>query len=363
MIDLLVRVAREKIYDLKVQSGIKLITDCLNGCSPEQALKILTGELRIKSYDNGIAEFEEGEPEINLVSLINESIVNLAAKGKGLVESLEAVIGKIIARDKRDLIEISYSSLFNHYFYKEDKDLFYDIDNGELAQVISIVCDQSRDFLELCHEVYCELSYVKRTFSLNINCDSIIEIVSKINSTIGELCTDSNPQLNHLYARNQFMKEELNKFMECGMDIEQMRKSSVIHPVDITSDTDAGWLSPDGKYYGLKGAVANFLHIQIADMLQATHRIYPDKDIPADTWMARNGWVKIHHDEVLFDGYFQNKCGYPLVPITDIQKARIAQYGKALYGGILKFGMNKETCIVSKFQQMDEFAIRKLFDF
>lgn len=40
-----------------------------------------------------------------------------------------------------------------------------------------------------------------------------------------------------------------------------------------------------------------------------------------------------------------------------------AQYGKALYNGVLKFGINKQECSVSKFQQMDEFAIRKLFDF
>lgn len=362
MIDLLIRIAREKIYDLKVKSSIQLITDCLEGCPAEQALKILTGELRIVSYNNGIAEFKEGKPEINLISLINESIVNLATKGKGLVESLEAVIKKVIANDKRDIIEIAYSSLFNHYFYKEDKDLFDDIDNGELAQVISIVCNQSRDFLELCHEVYGKLCYVKRIFSLSIDCNSIIEIVSKISGTISELCYDSNSQLNHLYARNKFLKEELNKFIECGMDIEQIRKQSVIISVDITSDTDAGWLSPDGKYYGLKGAVANFLHIQIADMLQATHRICPDKDIPADTWMARNGWVKIHHDEILYDGYYQNKCEYPLVPLTEVQKARIAQYGKTLYNGVLKFGINKQECSVSKFQQMDEFAIRKLFN-
>ena len=47
----------------------------------------------------------------------------------------------------------------------------------------------------------------------------------------------------------------------------------------------------------------------------------------------------------------------------EVQKTRIAQYGKALYNRVLKFGMGKQECSVSKFQQMDEFAIRKLFDF
>lgn len=363
MIDLLVRVAREKIYDLKVRSGIKLIMDCLEGCTREQAFKILTGELNIKSFENGIAAFEEGIPEIDIVKLLNDSIVNLATKGKDLVESIELVMKKIIVRDKKDVIEISYSALFKYYFYKEVDDLHEEIDNGELAELISIVCKQSREFLEYCHDVYSELSYMKRHFGLAINCDDIINISSKVNITIHELCTDSNSELNSIFAKNQFMKEELNKFIECGMDIEHMRKNSVIHPIDITAGVDAGWLAPNGNYYGLNGAVANFLHIQIADMLKTTHRIYPDADMPADAWMARNGWVKIHHDEVYYDGYIQSKHGYQMVPLTDVQKARIAQYGKAVYGGVLKFGMNKQECNVSKFQQMDEFAVRKLFDF
>ena len=207
------------------------------------------------------------------------------------------------------------------------------------------------------------MSYLKNNFDVETRPDAIISVSSEINSFLQELSNDSSDILNHAFAKKKYMDAQLDKYLECGKTLAEFSADKPISPVDITSDTDAGWLSPDGLYYGLKGAVANFLHIQIADLLKATYRIRPDEDIPADTWMARNGWVKIHHDEVLFDGYYQNKCGHPLVPLTEVQKTRIAQYGKALYNGVLKFGMNKQECSVSKFQQMDEVAIRKLFDF
>jgi len=74
---------------------------------------------------------------------------------------------------------------------------------------------------------------------------------------------------------------------------------------------DAGWLSPDGVYYGLRGEISNMLHIQIADALQEKG-IVPSKpegevgvELNAMEWLETHGWIKIHGNNVHYDGLQQ----------------------------------------------------------
>ncbi len=365
MIEMLVDIARKKIYEFNPGAAVKLVMDCLEGCNKEQAFKIITGEYRLKIVEDGV-DVEESTPDFDMQEWANDSIASLEDRGKELLEELEAVMKRIIVQDKVEIVEIelSYNALFNYYFNKDSSEIIEAVESSSrLADTTRWFCTECRKFLEDCHEMFIAFSYLKKNYGIEIASDKVIFICSEINQTIQELCTDSSNAVNQAYAKKKYMEAELDKFITEGKTIEELRKNNVIHPVDITSDTDAGWLSPEGDYYGLKGAVANFLHIQIADLLQMTGRISVDEeDMKADAWMAQNGWVKIHHDEVYYDGYYQSKHGYPMVPLTDVQKSRIAQYGKALYNGRLKFGISKQECSVSKFQQMDEFAVRKLFD-
>lgn len=363
MIGMLVEVARKKIYEYNPGAAIKLVMDCLEGCTKEQAFKIITGEYQLVMVEGGV-DIEEATPDFDIQEWADDSVTCLEDQGEKLMEDLKAVMKQIISKGKIDMAEISYNSLFNYYFNNDPSGIVEDVETtSKLPDLIRRLCLDCRKFLEDCHEMFIAFSYLKNNHDLEVDPGKVILICSEMNKFVQELCTDSNAEVNQLYARHQYMEAELDKYIKEGKTIEELRKKNVIHPIDITSDTDAGWLSPEGDYYGLKGAVANFLHIQIADLLQMTRRIPTVEDMKADAWMSQNGWVKIHHDEVYYDGYYQSQHGYPMVPLTDIQKNRIAQYGKALYNGVLKFGVSKQECRVSKFQQMDEFAIRKLFDF
>lgn len=363
MLGILVDAARAKFKEYNPSGAIKLIMDCLGGCSKEQAFKIITGEYQLIAVKDG-ADFIESSPDFDVKEWAEDCIIYLEEKGRDLIADLEKALKEIVYNDKVLTVEVSYSSVINYCINDDIDDLIIDLtENSEAFFSIRSLCKEARGFLEDCHDIFISLSYLKNNFDVETRPDAIISVSSEIDSFLQELSNDGSDILNHAFAKKKYMDTQLDKYLEGSKTLAEFSPDRPICPVNITSDTDAGWLSPDGKYYGLKGAVANFLHIQIADLLKATHRICPDEGIPADTWMARNGWVKIHHDEVLYDGYYQNKCGYPLVPLTEVQKTRIAQYGKALYNGVLKFGMGKQECSVSKFQQMDEFAIRKLFDF
>lgn len=94
--------------------------------------------------------------------------------------------------------------------------------------------------------------------------------------------------------------------MENEMKIEEYHKTE-LEPVEITEGYDAGWLSPDGDFYGLNGSTENLLHLNIAEWLLASKKIPVKEMRNPDRWLEENGWVKVHHDWILFSGSFYGK--------------------------------------------------------
>lgn len=110
------------------------------------------------------------------------------------------------------------------------------------------------------------------------------------------------------------------------------------------------------------------LHNQLADALYKKG-IIPRKDSDVDSyernpdgWLCKHGWVRIHGDHLLYDGYMQSNYGMPLVKITDAQRKQILRYGAECYGGYLRFGCTYTRYPVSAFAALPEPHIGKLFD-
>lgn len=165
-----------------------------------------------------------------------------------------------------------------------------------------------------------------------------------INNTNSQLCA---------FNEEDDPDEMFNTYMEGVKNIDKMSKD--FHPVEITDGYDAGWLAPDGKYFGLNGSSGNFLHIAIADNLMDYYGFKKpdDFDFSVDAFIAKQGFVKIHHDWILYEGYDCIMTDKP-VELTRAQIKAIVEYGNKVYGGKLSFGYDKTRKRMEEFECMDQ---------
>lgn len=126
---------------------------------------------------------------------------------------------------------------------------------------------------------------------------------------------------------------------------------------------DAGFISPDGTFYGLDGSTSELLHMQLVGML--TEKLYPDyalSALDAEYTLMKHGFIKIHNNNVY--GYFalnreeEQEKGYLFSP-TEKQIEMIYQYANLYYHGKINTGANGDKEIsVTSLKQMDELALR-----
>lgn len=157
-------------------------------------------------------------------------------------------------------------------------------------------------------------------------------------------------------VNEEFAKEANSMFDEYFAGLKNIDKMSKdFQPVEITDKYDAGWLAPDGKFFGLNGSSGNFLHIAIADNLMDYYGYErpDDFEFSVDAFIAKQGFVKIHHDWVLYEGYDCVMTDKP-VELTRAQIKAIAEYGRKCYNGRLSFGYDKKRKTIEEFELMDQ---------
>lgn len=151
---------------------------------------------------------------------------------------------------------------------------------------------------------------------------------------------------------------------------------------NILDGYDAGWLSPDGEFYGEVGEVSNMIHMNIATQIFNGNGKY-SKQMKEDgvsfwssnspeQWLTKKGWVKIHHQDI-YGSFIGSKdwTEYQYCP-TKIQIKMICKYADKCFNG--KFyteydGMglgrrfHPEPYSTYKVKQMDEVMLHKIFSF
>jgi hypothetical protein len=137
-----------------------------------------------------------------------------------------------------------------------------------------------------------------------------------------------------------------------------------IKPTPITEPKSAGWIAPNGDYYGLDGDIANMLHNQIASALFEAGIVSSeglseddlDKkmlDGNPDSILSRTGWVKVHGHWILYDGYELLHSDSKSVPITDEQIHTLYLYGQHL-DGWLEFGYQRHRVTACTIPDIDK---------
>lgn len=130
---------------------------------------------------------------------------------------------------------------------------------------------------------------------------------------------------------------------------------------NIMDGYDAGWLSPDGKFYGENGPASCMIHLRIAEKLNGG-------DLDGDRKLDEKGWIKIHGNEVYgtFIGDMTPKKDFPYQYCpTDKQIKMICDYIDKFHNGktytqpqIVK---STEHISTYKLRQMDKIMLHKTF--
>ena len=130
---------------------------------------------------------------------------------------------------------------------------------------------------------------------------------------------------------------------------------------NIMDGYDAGWLSPDGKFYGENGPSLNMIHLNIAERLK-------QNGLDGDRELEKEGWIKIHDDEVYgcFIGELKPSRDFPYAYCpTEIQVKMICDYIDKYHDGKLytrpKIVKTTDAISTYKLRQMDKVMLHKLF--
>ena len=149
---------------------------------------------------------------------------------------------------------------------------------------------------------------------------------------------------------------------------------------NILDGYDAGWLSPNGEFYGGVGETSAMIHMNLAEQIYYGGGNYA-KQMKEDNvsiwslnspeqWLTKKGWVKIHHQDC-YGSFIGSKdlTEYAYCP-TPIQIKIICKYADALYNGKFytecnSLGMGRdshpEPYSTYKVKQMDDIMLHKIF--
>ena len=144
---------------------------------------------------------------------------------------------------------------------------------------------------------------------------------------------------------------------------------------DIADGYDAGYLAPDGTFYGANGADSAMLHLNIADTLfkhkmkdeMAAAGVKENSSNNPEHYLEYAGYIKIHREQVY--GFFrfnkekESDDEKSLWCPTPQQVTAICTYIDKWYDGKF-FTLNKSLGEISiyKLKQMDEYMLHETFE-
>jgi hypothetical protein len=377
---LIMEIAHEKMfYNLDPKAAIETITESLHGCSIDLAKAIIGGEMVItvdeESQTCNILPVDELKDTTGYEFLIKEfNIPDWYRKKHYEIRDHGIKIHKALDRTKNELVKnirafggvkltIPHKELFEFISGNDDPLMDYLREQENIKEIFDLIVIV-KNYLETTvklHRVFNVLQdWYSELFEVEANKHLLTEkwmVVDKIQMSFTNFL---NQNFDSIIAEVEAENEQLTNYIEANQQIKQTL-SKGIEPVNILDNYDAGWLAPDGTYYGLNGEIANMLHNQIADALYKVG-IIPNNDENEgnpNNWLCKNGWIRQHNNWILYEGYELGRN----IHMTEIQKKKIYEFGALCCKGILKFGILQKTITAARFQMTEPLMIKKLFAF
>lgn len=345
---MLQRIAWEKLTEkYNPREAVEIITKSLLGCTEGMAVDILDGKI-ILGEDEATHEVL-GTPGAGgkFNDWIKSRRIQLEEEAKEWVEALERLRQTIADAGGKFEFTVRYPELVSYISGCEDAGLLDNPHSGTVEQIKGVV-EGANGFFVRVGEVYEVIVWMCDALNTSrvLFSDSVLRV-----RTILDSLACSDPEVEASIRKQDFQKQRLSEFME-----EREENQTELEPVEITDGYDAGWLSPDGDFYGLNGSTENLLHLNISERLLASKKIPVKEMRTPEWWLEENGWVKIHHDWILFSGSFYGKT------LTEAQIDKLYRYGQACCEGVLLLGTSQEPITAARLRETEPIMLNKLLN-
>ena len=349
---MLQRIAWEKLTEkYNPREAVEIITKSLPGYTEGMAVDILDGKI-ILGEDEATQEVT-GTPRAGgkFNDWIREQRIHLEEEAKEWVKSLEGIRQEIADAGGKFEFSVRYPELISYLSGNKDAGLL-DYPRSNVVEEIKGTVEGANNFFVKVGEVYEVIVWMCDALNKSrvLFSDSVLRVRAILDSLA---CSD--PEVEASIRKQDFQKQWLSEFMENEMKIEEYHKTE-LEPVEITEGYDAGWLSPDGEFYGLNGSTGNLLHLNIAERLLASKKIPVKEMRNPDRWLEENGWVKVRHDWILFSGPFFGKT------LTDVQIEKLYHYGQVCHRGVLRLGASQVQITAARLRETEPLMLNKFFD-
>jgi len=381
---LVMKIAQEHlVYEHNPEQAIKTFTDSLGGEVPmDLVLKLLTGEYVLEvDVENQmfILNTKRDEvlhseyPMLNIKKWYIHKAKEILEHGNELRNTIDTFKFKGIKSSYK--IDIDYQTIiaFCNGDIDELEDFFLYGGNGyedtdlEKINNLALLIKVTKDYITKSIQIQETISWLRKTYPREfINEESYVPRWLEYQNILGQVNEKLVAILEGDYLPSTRKFKELDNYIEAAIEIDDTL-SKGIKPVDIMDNWSAGWLAPNGDFYGLNGEIANMLHNQIADGLLDIGIIPEDYEkfaTSTDSYLGRFGWVKIHGNNVQFEGCNNFRLNKPNVNLTPIQIKKIYEYIAICHKGQLKLGWKMEFISATIFQDIangDIIAINKKY--
>jgi hypothetical protein len=355
--------------------ALKTITESLHGCPTDLAVQILKGSvvLLVDEETQTVSPVERTNaldkifPKINPLYFIDSRAGKIKEYGGYIIDGFKALQYEV--RKSRGYFDISfkYEDVFK-FVAGDNEALLEELrDNRDIDGIASLF-ETTKKFIEETMRTQSTMDWIMQTFDEfkePKNYETYLKLRGEVADTLTDIAFYLNQTLKLEFSLDA-PADNVQNYIEAAREIDEVL-SKGIEPVNIMDDWSAGWLAPNGDYYGLNGEIANMLHNQIADALQEKGIVpkKPDEEVGAeinpDQWLEEHGWVKIHLNNVQFSGCNNFRLSKPNVDLTNVQIEKIFKYIHELHMDVIKVGWRLDPITITMFQRMAENDLPALY--
>jgi hypothetical protein len=371
---LLMQIAQEHLlYNLDPVKAVRAIEDSLIGCPKELVLQILRGDIVLpvdvdtQQVMAGLREegLDDRFPKLNIPEWYIRQANEIRQSGYGLKKAIDQFL--FSGKYHKVRVEYNFGEILRFISGKDDMMLEDLIEKNEEVGQLAMLVDVTRKYIERSLKVKSVIDWMRRTYPQDfVGEERYIPEFENYRDIVLTVMEKFKGLYEIDYSELQKEDKALSNYLENAVEIDNVLKKGITE-VNILDNWSAGWLSRDGRFFGMNGEYANNIHLAIADGLREIGIIPKEyNDSLADQWLEQQGWVKIHGNHILFCANMNKKINKPVLHMSAPQIKAIYEYACHCHGSALRLGYPMEVVTAPRFQMMGEnpeYLSEKYFEF